>query len=130
MKQRLIVCALALLALVGFAVMAQAQTPTYSLSWDYPNDLPATVAGWTQSVTFDGTALTASPACTPLGTVGTTCTVPLGTPASGPHTAVIAATAGSVTASTSVSGLNLASAANAHSPGNVKVKINISINLP
>lgn len=115
-------------AFLLIAAPAAAQTPTTTLAWDYLSVTPAIVATYTQTVTVDGTAITATPVCAAAG-ANVTCTVPIGTLASGRHTVAVAALLNGVSATTSVNGIDPTGTA-PKQPSSFRYQINVTVNIP
>lgn len=110
--------------------IASAQAPTYAVVWDYAATTVAEVASFTQSVTVDGTAVTALPACAAAANgTDVTCRVSVGALAAGRHTIAVSATHNNVTATTTIAGVDPSVGA-PKSPVNFRYQINITVNVP
>jgi hypothetical protein len=124
---RVWVCAL---GLVLSASLAFAQTTTANLVWDV--DAPvATVNGYTRSITVDGVAVTAAPACVAATapTTGTTCSVPVAGLQTGTHAVVIKYTSGSQSVQNTTTGLS-ASGTLPALPANLRITVTVTVVAP
>lgn len=95
---------LALALTLAFQSTPNAQT-TATLAWDTTAPL-AEVQGYSKTVRIDGTALTATIACTAKSATETTCSVPAPTLATGSHTIEISHTSGGYTTVYSFTGVD------------------------
>lgn len=88
------------LAILAIPILASAQAQQTTLFWDYDGVMLAEVQTFQQSVTVDGTPVSAAPTCVAAG-AKTTCSVPVPQHTSGSRTYRIEATKNGVMRSTS-----------------------------
>lgn len=122
MKQ--ILCAVFVLV----AVSAQAQTPTYTLAWDYPVVSSDVATYSSQVVTLDSTVLPGTPTCVSSGAASTTCSLVLPTLTTGTHTVKVAATRGGITRETVFAGIDPSRAP--ASAGTPRIMISVTVTVP
>lgn len=111
--------------LLTIPTLVSAQT-TATLEWSYPNVTLTEVQAYAQTVTVNGTTVTAVPTCVAQGT-SVVCTVSIPAPTSGSNTVSVSATRGGITAETRITGLDINNAPK--NPNNPKAKIVITINI-
>lgn len=105
---------------------AFAQTPTWTLEWDYTETTMTDVASFTQSVAIDNQPLTtANITCAAKSTNVVTCKTPIPVLADGIHTVAVTNSRAGMTATTSITGLDT----NFAPPSATSPKVNITINV-
>jgi hypothetical protein len=107
--------------------MVVAQAPVNTLYWDYLAATPAVVATYTQTVSVDGGLVTTAPVCVARGVTDTTCHVPLGALASGPHVVTVTALLNAVQQSATLNNLDLSLGPKPPTVPRVTVTVTITI---
>ena len=124
-----LICSSVAIGMMLHAAALDAQTKTVALAWDYPAT-PAVVSTFTQSVLFDGAAVTTPPTCAAKtgSTTDTTCAIVIPAPAVGPHTLTVSASLNGNTATTTITGVDPNKAP--PNAANARLTITVTIAIP
>lgn len=129
-QRRLRTWILALALGLAAPAIAQPTTKQITFEWDYIGTTPAVVKTWAQTLTIDGTPTAASIGCAvhPSRPADVTCSVLVPALAAGPHTVTVSATAGGHTATSTITGVDLAKVP--QTAGSPRINVTLSVTFP